>query len=197
LKIAIRLRLISILALALTGAMLTGQGAWIHVKAELAQVLLQRAWSKALEGEHRPAPWPWADTWPVARLESRRLGIDQLVLAQASGRNLAFGATHVPPSALPGLTGHSVISGHRDTHFRFLGDLQPGDILNLESLQQSASFEVIGSEIIDLDQQQLNLAPDRDLLTLVTCYPFDAVLPGTPLRYLVHARRKSRAEPPL
>lgn len=58
----------------------TGSGAWIYVKAQLAQVLLQRAWAGTLAGQRDVKPWPWADTWPVARLVVPSLGIDQIVL---------------------------------------------------------------------------------------------------------------------
>jgi len=33
----------------------------------------------------------------------------------------------------------------------------------------------------------MNIETDFPLLTLVTCYPFDAVVPGGPERYLVFA----------
>ena len=40
-----------------------------------------------------------------------------------------------------------------------------------------------------IDARHARLAPDdgRPLLSLVTCYPFDAVAPGGPLRYVVTA----------
>jgi len=46
----------------------SGQGAYIYAKAEVAQVLLRRAWDKTLAGERQVRLWAWADTWPVARL---------------------------------------------------------------------------------------------------------------------------------
>ena len=86
-----------------------GEGAYIPAKAWLAQELMQRAWERAVEGSERPAPWPWADTWPVARLRALGGDIDLIVLAGGSGRTLAFGPGHLSASALPGLwfaTGH-------------------------------------------------------------------------------------------
>ena len=47
-----------------------GQGAYIPAKAWLAQELMQRAWQRADFDNDRQAPWPWADTWPVARLKA-------------------------------------------------------------------------------------------------------------------------------
>src|SRR6476620_7642942 len=104
-----------------------GHGAWIHAKAQLAQYLLQRAWTRTLEGERDARPWPWADTWPVARLRVPAHGVDLIVLDGVSGRTLAFAPGHASGSPVPGEMGTSVISGHRDTHFRFLGALKPDD----------------------------------------------------------------------
>ncbi|MFP6625625.1 MAG: sortase, partial [Deltaproteobacteria bacterium] len=95
-----------------------GGAVYIHAKAELSQVLLKRAWARTLEYGEPSRPWPWADTWPVARLRVPRLGIDQVVLAGASGASLAFAPGHLSGTASPGETGSTVISGHRDTHFR-------------------------------------------------------------------------------
>ena len=97
-----------------------GQGAYIPAKAWLALELMQRAWVRAGNGESRATPWPWADTWPVARLTARSGAVDLIVLAGDSGRTLAFGPGHVSASAMPGDVGNAVIGGHRDTHFQFL-----------------------------------------------------------------------------
>ena len=104
-----------------------GEAIWIHAKAILAQVLIKHAWAQTTDGAARVRPWGWADTWPVARLSVPRLGIDQIVLAGASGRTLAFGPAHLGYSPDPGAAGNAVISGHRDTHFKFLGELAAGD----------------------------------------------------------------------
>ena len=74
-------------------------------------------------------PWPWADTQPIAVLSIPELGIRQLVLDGDSGRNLAFG-----PVLRGGLsTRDLVISGHRDTHFTFVRDLNFGDQISIET----------------------------------------------------------------
>ena len=95
---------------------------WIPVKAELAQFLLERAWQRTLAGDNDAKPWPWADTRAVAVLEVPRLGLRQVVLEGSSGRNLAFGPTLVNTTKLDGAADR-ILSGHRDTHFRFLKEL--------------------------------------------------------------------------
>jgi sortase A len=182
-----RARWIAALFLAL-GVALTGNGAYIHAKALLAQVLLHRAWVETQATGMPVKPWPWADTTPVARLIAPGQDVDLLVLAGATGRTLAFGPGHHDGSALPGQPGNTVLSAHRDTHFRFLSQLAVGDALIVE-MPAGARFHYRVRDIAIADQRDLRLPrlPSEPTLTLVTCYPFDAVNPGGPLRYVVVA----------
>ena len=83
-------------------------------------------------------------------------------------------------------SGNSVIAGHRDTHFRFLADLQAGDRLRIDRRDGSHRiFEVTGLDVVDSRHAAITLDTDRPTLTLVTCYPFDAIEPGGPMRYVV------------
>jgi len=165
-----------------------GGAVHIQAKAWLAQALLQRAWAATLDGGTTARPWPWADTWPVARLAVPDTDIDQIVLAGASGRILAFGPGHVAGSAHPGMRGHSILGGHRDTHFAFLADLQPGMELRLQAPDGAwRRYEVLTSEVVDSRHARLMPYEGRSVLSLVTCFPFDAIQPGGPLRYVVSA----------
>lgn len=167
-----------------------GQGTYIPAKAWLAQELMQRAWIRINAGEDRAAPWPWADTWPVARLTADARNINLIVLAGGSGRTLAFGPGHLGASALPGERGNTVIAGHRDTHFRFLRDIEIGELLSLEPTNgERHIYRVIGIDIVDSRSGSLALDADTSMLSLVTCYPFDAREVGGPLRYVVTARK--------
>ena len=172
--------------LAATGLGAVGRALWIPAKAVLAQVLLERAWAEARRGGEAPRPWPWADTWPVARLTLPG-GEPLVVLAGASGRTLAFAPGHMDGSARPGEPGNVVIAGHRDTHFRALAALRPGDLLRLEAPDGGVRrYRVSGAAVVRYDDSAA-LAADGDRLTLVTCWPFEALHPGGPLRYVVSA----------
>lgn len=171
-------------AAVLVAASVTAQAAWIPLKAELAQWLMQRAWDAARAGDPAARPWPWADTRPVAVLRVPRLGIRQWVLEGQSGRNLAFG----PVFAGGANSGRDrVISGHRDTHFRFLERLRPGDRIELQDPDGTRTFEVRYLDVVDSRRAELVLEPGVERLSLVTCYPFDAASAGGPLRYVVTA----------
>lgn len=167
---------------------LFGKGAWILAKAELAQLLLVRAWHERLSGEPEPKPWPWADTWPVAEIVVPRLGESHIVLAGASGRNMAFGPTHLDGTAALGSSSNAVLSGHRDTHFAFLEHLEPGDELLVSTPERSdLLYRVETIDVVDEWDRWVLEPTEETTLTLVTCYPFDAVVPGGPGRYVVRA----------
>ena len=171
-------------AVILTAALFfLGQALWVPVKAELGQWLLERSWSARLAGEGTLAPWPWADTEPVAVLEIPRLELRQLVLQGASARNLAWG-----PASLTPVSGRDIIvSGHRDTHFRGLTRLQPGDLVRMTDEKGTREYRVTWLDIIDSRHQEIVIDSARERLTLVTCYPPDAPLAGGPLRLVVTA----------
>jgi sortase A len=184
-------RLIALTAALSGGACLTA-GLWIPVKAQLAQLLIARAWQRVQRGDADVRPWPSADTTPVARLSLGR-GHELFVLEGTSGRNLAFGPVHDAASVLPGERGNSVIAGHRDTSFRELRSLRVGDLLRVERPGRVSWFAVTDIRVVDSRVARIALAHDTPRLTLVTCYPFDALTPGGPLRWMVTA--DARAAP--
>lgn len=166
-----------------------GAAGTVQAKALLAQHLIAASWRSALEGHARP-PWPRADTRPVARLTVPSRGVELFVLAGTSGRSLAFGPGHVDGTALPGSGGNSVIVAHRDTHFAFLRDLGPDDVIAVEDLRGRVTrYRVREAAVVDKGETRVLDPADSPQLTLITCFPFDALAPGTPLRYVVIADR--------
>ncbi len=175
--------------LLLLGLASLAQGAWIHVKAELAQVLLERAWARARDGDERARPWPWADTWPVARLRAPGVDASLIVLAGATGASLPFGPGHLDGTPLPGAAGNAVLAGHRDTHFAFLEQLEAGDELWVETVDGGVYGFVVDGLAVVHERERWPLAESAEpRLTLLTCYPFDAIRAGGPLRYVVGSR---------
>ncbi len=182
-------RLVAV-CMAILALLCFGQVFWIEAKAEVAQVLIESAWERTLA---RPAeaqkPWRWADTWPVARLQwnGDEYAVDLYVLEGGTGNALAFGPGHLVETAPIG-AGASVIAGHRDTHFAFLREVQPGNTLRLQNAQgEWFDYRVTDAKVMDSTQESLLIDPASDSLTLVTCYPFKALVPGGPQRYVVTA----------
>jgi sortase A len=180
-------RFAATLSLALAGLVLFGQGAYIHAKALLAQVLLERAFAETIASGRVTKPWSWADTWPVARIEVRRLGASAIMLAGSSGQALAFGPGHVELTPNAGERGVAVYSAHRDTHFRFLKNVAIGDEIDImRNDGRTFRYRADGAAVVRFDASGIDPLTDGYELVLSTCWPFDAVTPG-PTRYVLHA----------
>ena len=177
-----------VILLAVAGVLSVGEGSRIYLKAILAQILLQNAWSQTQNGQSQVKPWPWADMYPVARLEVAALDADMIVLAGSTGATLAFGPGHMLSSARPGEDDNMVIVGHRDTHFNFLKDITVGETILLKTPDgKSHTYAVSEAEILHQSATYVLEKEGIKALTLITCWPFDAIVPGGPLRYVVRA----------
>lgn len=180
-------RLVLPLLFALAGLVLFGQGAYIHAKALLAQVQLERAFDETLATGRATKPWAWADTWPVARIEVKRLGAHAIVLAGSSGQALAFGPGHVETTPDAGERGTAVYSAHRDTHFRFVKDIAIGDeIAVTRSDGRTFVYRTERVDVVRFDASGIDPHADGHALALTTCWPLDSLAPG-PLRYVLRA----------
>jgi sortase A len=176
------------------GAASLSEAAALHGKAALGQLLIADSWRRMQSGGEVAKPWPWADTWPVARLQVPDAGVDVFVLAGGTGRTLAWGPGHLAGTARVGGPGNAVVAGHRDTHFAFLRDLEIGTLILTEDVDGRVQrYRVAGSYITyDRDPSVLADTGER-LLTLVTCWPFEAPLPGGNQRYVVVATSEPEA----
>src|SRR3954468_10113615 len=180
-------RLILPLVLALAGLTLLGQGSYIHAKAILAQILLERAFTETIATGHRSKPWSWADTWPVARIEVKRIHASAIVLAGSSGQALAFGPGHLERTPDAGERGVAVYSAHRDTHFAFLKKVVVGDEIDVTRHDgRTFRYRVDTTSVVRFDASGIDPLAGGHELVLSTCWPFDALTQG-PERYLVHA----------
>ena len=183
-----RLSNIVIAIVLIIGGWQFGQGVYIYAKAELAQYLLVAAWQESKQTQQPVKPWSWADTWPIARIEVPTHNIDLIVLAGDTGRTLAFGPGLHLASAKPGEIGNSIISAHRDTHFEFLQYLSTGDEIIVENLRGIKKvFTVSDTHVVDSRVTQIPIDYDNAALTLVTCFPFNTMTTGGPLRFVVVA----------
>jgi len=187
-KLPSPLRLASPLSrLAFAGLILLGQGSYIHAKAMLAQILLERAFTETIATGRETKPWSWADTWPVARIEVKRIHASAIVLAGSSGQALAFGPGHVERTPDAGERGVAVYSAHRDTHFRFLKEVAVGDEIDItRSDGKTFRYLADSTAIVRFDASGIDPLAGGYELVLSTCWPFDALTPG-PDRYLLHA----------
>jgi sortase A len=175
------------------GLCLTARAAYLHAKAELAAILIRRAWTESMQSGKPHAPWPWADTYPIARLRIPRLGYDGFVLEGATPRTLAFGPARMFSGAAMGEPGNLVLAGHRTSWFRQLKSIAQGDTIEVQwfnsrshSLVQRI-YSVTAIRVVEPSDVNLLTPTQDDALTLITCYPFGRS-PSSPQRYIVRAK---------
>ena len=165
-----------------------GSAAYIHSKARVAQWFLDDTWQQSLASKSIVQPCFWSDTYPVARLQVPRLNQDLVVLFGASAKVMSFGPGFHPDSSTPNQMGNTVISGHRDTHFSFLSRAKKGDLIHVQLSDGSEkTYQINELRITTPDDGQWLAQTQEDVLTLITCYPFDAV-GKAPLRVVARAQ---------
>ena len=164
-----------------------GNSIWIFAKAQLAQVLLERAFTQSILTGMPVKAWRWADTYPVARIKINRINAEAIVLNGSSGEAMAFGPALVNETARPGTRGTSVMAAHRDTHFSFLKNVQLGDLIEVERDDGlSFTYRAKQMRIVDWNKSGIDAHAAGFNLVLATCYPFDAITHG-PKRFVVEA----------
>lgn len=181
----------SVIAFLTSGATGTRAG-YLYVKAHVAQVLLNNAWQETLDEQNPVKPWSWADTTTAARLSYTLSDSDKpssvIVLDNASGEAMAFGPGHVAGELNNASQATVALGGHRDTHLAFLefADAQTHFQLQVPS-GQTLHYRFEDAFVVDSEKQQLQIATDAPGLVLITCYPFNALQTGGPLRIVVRA----------
>jgi sortase A len=123
----------------------------------------------------------------IGKLEVPRIGISVMIHHGMDEATLTLGAGHVPATPLPGADGNVVIAAHRDTFFRKLEGVLPGDSIRVSTVRQTYQYVVDSTEIVDPEDTRVMESRARPELTLITCYPFYFV-GSAPKRFIVHAR---------
>jgi LPXTG-site transpeptidase (sortase) family protein len=136
---------------------------WAELEAERAVAGSRRAVTR----EGREA---MARGTPVARLVIPRLRLDEIVVEGVSDDELRAGPGHMIGSAVPGANGNSVISAHRDRHFRSLGRVAVGDTILTESDLGDVAWTVARVRVVNADARVL-FSTRTPTLTLTTCWP--------------------------
>lgn len=100
---------------------------------------------------------------------------------------LERGVGHYSSTVLPGQEDQILLSGHRDTVFRRLGDVQIGDLVHVVMPYGEYTYEIKKSYIVDANDTTVirSTAPD-EVLTISTCYPF-SFIGDAPQRYILEA----------
>ena len=179
-----KLSILLLVFLLLGGGYFTYQAVKIDIKAKVAQILLNHSWIISLERGKAVKPWKSFDGSPILKLEIPEHNINQIVLNNTSGQSLAFGPGFHQETYLPHLNKTTAISSHRDSHGTFIKKLKIGDIIKLQDIKNNwYQYRVEDFFIVNVhDEIKLN---QHNGLLLITCYPFNSLTSGTPLRYIV------------
>lgn len=99
---------------------------------------------------------------------------------------LEKGVGHFAGSVLPGESDNSVLSGHRDTVFRRLGEVGKGDLLVVTTSAGEFTYRVNRVRIVDANDRTVIVPKPKATLTVSTCYPFNFI-GDAPQRYILVA----------
>jgi LPXTG-site transpeptidase (sortase) family protein len=133
--------------------------------------------ASAVQGD-QPAAAAAAEPPSFARLWVERIGLDAMVVEGIDAIALRRGPGHLPQTARPGESGNCVIAAHRDGWFRRLEEVQPGDVIGLETPDCGYEYVVDEKKVVDPDRGDLLATSDYPTVTLITCtgpgYPHSA-----------------------
>ncbi len=127
----------------------------------------------------------------LVRVEIPKADVDAIVVDGVTRKELAVGPGHMPTTPMPGEIGNAVISAHRDTFFRKIGDLRKGDEVLVRRDGEIFHF-TFDHRLIVLPTDLSVIRPTSDAeLTLITCYPTYFIGPA-PERLVVVSKLVSR-----
>ena len=122
----------------------------------------------------------------MTKLWIPRIKLEDVVLEGVGAESLLLGPGHMENSVEPGMSGNAVIAGHRDTFFRKLHKLRPGDDVYVLRDGHQLRYKVTVRKIVQPTDLSVLKSSDKTQLTLITCYPTHAIGPA-PQRLVVVA----------
>lgn len=171
----------------LLGLVLIGYVASQYWDMYHSQSQLHALWEKQAAAATAPGAPKLTPEEMLTRVSIPKINLDAIVLEGATRKQLTKGPAHITETALPGENGNAVITGHRDTFFRHIYELQKGDAILVRRNGESFKYEVTGKKIVKPeDVSVLNPTPDAQL-TLITCYPTYYIGPA-PERLVVFSK---------
>ncbi|HEY6946636.1 MAG TPA: class D sortase [Candidatus Acidoferrum sp.] len=126
----------------------------------------------------------------VGEIEIPRLAFKAVILQGDSSQVLRRGVGHLPGTPMPGERGNVGLAGHRDSFFRPLRQIRPGDIIALRTIKGEFQYRVESTRVVSPANIEVLAATDKRELTLVTCFPFNYV-GAAPYRFVVRAAQVS------
>lgn len=120
-----------------------------------------------------PIPTPGFEQ--AVRIQIPALEVDAPVVQGDSWEQLKKGVAQHIGSADPGQIGNVVLTAHDDVYgeiFRYLENLQPGDLILLYTTQQKFVYVVTSSQIVAPTRVDVMNQTSDPTVTLISCYPY-------------------------
>jgi len=185
--------------LLLLGILLLGYVALQYGRMYQAQRQLSQEWSQQnsawrAANRNATATAAAAQEQSLIRLSAPTISLDAVVVEGTSEEALLLGPGHMVRTAIPGDSGNSVISGHRDTFFRHIHELNKGDVILVQRNGRAFRFEVTGKKVVEPTDLSVIQPTGDSRLTLITCYPTYYIGPA-PQRLVVFSKLVQESPP--
>jgi LPXTG-site transpeptidase (sortase) family protein len=158
---------------------------YIVADAHIYQTIEESRFESVSRSEERH---PVIEGSTIGEMEVPRLGLKAIFVQGDSTRILRHAVGHISETALPGEPGNVVLTAHRDSFFRPLRSIKPGDAITLKTLNGEFEYQVESTEVVLPSDVQVLQPSSENTLTLVTCFPFYYV-GAAPKRFIVRARQ--------
>lgn len=152
---------------------------------EEAKKIVEESPSKSSKDNFSPKQGDTVGLLKIPAIES-----ELAIVEGTDPEELEKGVGHYKGSYFPEQNGQIVLSGHRDTVFKQLGELKLGDELQVEIAYGKFSYKIVDTKIVDADDTSIiTLQNEKEELILTTCYPF-GYIGNAPQRYIIYAEKK-------
>jgi sortase A len=145
-------------------------------------------WSEKRIADYRRFAAASEDAVPEGILRIPSVDLELPVYDNTAEPALTRGAGWIEGTAPLGADGNTGIAAHRDGYFRALKDVARGDEIEIESFWGTDRYQIVDVTIVDPSDVHVLHDDGRNLVTLVTCYPFYFV-GDAPQRYIVQAEK--------
>ncbi len=175
--------------LLILGALLVGYVGVQYGEMFYEQRELAHEWERQQHARTTPSPAGVAKSEGngLTRISVPKIDLESVIVEGTTHKALLLGPGHLKDTPAPGELGNSVISGHRDTFFRHIRELEKGDTLTVQREGKTFTYEVTGKKIVEPDDLSV-IRPVKDRqLTLITCYPTYYIGPA-PKRLVVFSK---------
>lgn len=169
------------LAMIVAGSLLLSFVGVQYAQSWLGQRKLARVWAEQQHQQTQTA------SDGLTRLSIPSINLNAIVVEGTTRKDLLLGPGRLRESAVPGEAGNSVITGHRDTFFRHVYELNKGDRVNVERNGRLFRYQVTGRKIVRPDDLSVMEPSSEPRLTLITCYPTYYIGPA-PKRLVVFTK---------